>query len=110
MQGVDPYRERRIVLGGLSEHLSTIRRGRRIMFCGCGTSYHAAMACRQACAPTSPKPRDGDYAACISQPSRIVHYVWRTRRVLLVQAMAPIALDCSWNMRMHPPSQGLSVV
>lgn len=46
-QSVDPYTERRIVLGGLSEHLSTIRRGRRIMFVGCGTSYHAAMACRQ---------------------------------------------------------------
>ena len=47
LQAVDPYTERRIVLGGLSEHLSTIRRGRRIMFVGCGTSYHAAMACRQ---------------------------------------------------------------
>lgn len=47
LQAVDPYTERRIVLGGLSEHLSAIRRGRRIMFVGCGTSYHAAMACRQ---------------------------------------------------------------
>lgn len=27
--------------------LQTIRRSRRLMFIACGTSYHAAMACRQ---------------------------------------------------------------
>ena len=43
----DPYHERRITLGGLTEHLATIRRGRRVMFIACGTSYHACLACRQ---------------------------------------------------------------
>ncbi len=27
--------------------MQTIRRSRRLMFIACGTSYHAAMACRQ---------------------------------------------------------------
>lgn len=43
----DPYLEQRIILGGLADHLENIRRGRRIMFIGCGTSFHAALACRQ---------------------------------------------------------------
>ena len=43
----DPYHEKRITLGGLTEHLATIRRGRRVMFIACGTSYHACLACRQ---------------------------------------------------------------
>lgn len=45
--GVDRYLEQRITLGGLSEHLPTMRRARRIMFVACGTSYHACLACRQ---------------------------------------------------------------
>ncbi|GAQ81147.1 Glucosamine 6-phosphate synthetases [Klebsormidium nitens] len=36
-----------VVLGGLKEHVDTIRRSRRIIFIGCGTSYHAALASRQ---------------------------------------------------------------
>jgi SIS domain len=47
LQAVDPYRERRITLGGLTEHIGTIRRGRRIVFVACGTSFHASLACRQ---------------------------------------------------------------
>lgn len=43
----DPYLEHRIILGGLADHIENIRRGRRIMFIGCGTSFHAALACRQ---------------------------------------------------------------
>ncbi len=43
----DPYTERRIKLGGLAEYIPTIRRGRRLMFVACGTSYHACLACRQ---------------------------------------------------------------
>jgi len=43
----DPYTERRIKLGGLQEYIPTIRRGRRLMFVACGTSYHACLACRQ---------------------------------------------------------------
>lgn len=46
-QVVDPYQQSRITLGGLTDHLSTIRRGRRMVFVACGTSYHACLACRQ---------------------------------------------------------------
>ena len=44
----DPYHEKRITLGGLVDHYRTIKRGRRVMFVACGTSYHACLACRQA--------------------------------------------------------------
>ncbi|KAJ3696986.1 hypothetical protein LUZ61_000691 [Rhynchospora tenuis] len=33
-------------LGGLKDHMRTIRRSRRIIFIGCGTSFHAALAAR----------------------------------------------------------------
>ncbi|GAB4813433.1 hypothetical protein N2152v2_000479 [Parachlorella kessleri] len=45
--GLDPYLMPRVRLGGLVDHVPTIRRSRRIMFVGCGTSYHAAMCSRQ---------------------------------------------------------------
>ncbi|KAL3537505.1 hypothetical protein ACH5RR_000871 [Cinchona calisaya] len=35
-----------VLLGGLKDHLKTIRRSRRIIFVGCGTSYFAALAAR----------------------------------------------------------------
>lgn len=35
-----------VLLGGLKDHLKTIRRSRRILFIGCGTSYNAALAAR----------------------------------------------------------------
>ncbi|KAH7278867.1 hypothetical protein KP509_38G060500 [Ceratopteris richardii] len=35
-----------ILLGGLKDHLKTIRRSRRILCIGCGTSYNAALAAR----------------------------------------------------------------
>ncbi|GAA0142227.1 transaminase [Lithospermum erythrorhizon] len=35
-----------VLLGGLKDHLKTIRRSRRIVFIGCGTSYNAALASR----------------------------------------------------------------
>ena len=35
-----------VLLGGLKDHLQTIRRSRRIIFIGCGTSYNAALASR----------------------------------------------------------------
>lgn len=45
--GIDPYLMPRVRLGGLVDHIPTIRRSRRIIFIGCGTSYHAAMCARQ---------------------------------------------------------------
>ncbi|KAH7106531.1 isomerising glucosamine-fructose-6-phosphate aminotransferase [Auriculariales sp. MPI-PUGE-AT-0066] len=35
-----------VTLGGLRQFLPIIRRGRRIIFCACGTSYHSALATR----------------------------------------------------------------
>ncbi|XP_059651908.1 glutamine--fructose-6-phosphate aminotransferase [isomerizing] 1 [Cornus florida] len=35
-----------VLLGGLKDHLKTIKRSRRIVFVGCGTSYNAALAAR----------------------------------------------------------------
>ncbi|KAF7851668.1 hypothetical protein BT93_L3324 [Corymbia citriodora subsp. variegata] len=35
-----------VLLGGLKDHLKTIRRSWRIVFIGCGTSYNAALAAR----------------------------------------------------------------
>ncbi|QCE12467.1 glucosamine--fructose-6-phosphate aminotransferase [Vigna unguiculata] len=35
-----------VLLGGLKAHLKTIRRSRRVVFIGCGTSYNAALAAR----------------------------------------------------------------
>ena len=37
----------RVFLGGMVDYLGTIRRSRRIILCGCGTSYHSAIAVRQ---------------------------------------------------------------
>lgn len=33
-----------MLLGGLKDHLKEIRRCRRLIVIGCGTSYHAAVA------------------------------------------------------------------
>lgn len=38
---------KKIVLGGLSEHIDEIKRCRRIILIACGTSYHSGLACRQ---------------------------------------------------------------
>uniref|UniRef100_A0A1D1XIX5 glutamine--fructose-6-phosphate transaminase (isomerizing) n=1 Tax=Anthurium amnicola TaxID=1678845 RepID=A0A1D1XIX5_9ARAE len=39
-------RDKCVILGGLKDHLKTIRHSRRIVFIGCGTSYNAALAAR----------------------------------------------------------------
>ena len=44
---VNPFGAQRVVLGGLHGYLPAIRRSRRVVFVACGTSYHAAVACRQ---------------------------------------------------------------
>uniref|UniRef100_A0A672LKQ0 glutamine--fructose-6-phosphate transaminase (isomerizing) n=1 Tax=Sinocyclocheilus grahami TaxID=75366 RepID=A0A672LKQ0_SINGR len=36
-----------VILGGLSDHLKEIKRCRRLILIGCGTSYHAGVATRQ---------------------------------------------------------------
>ena len=47
MQAEDPYKEQRIVLGGLAGHLDDIRHGRRMVLVACGTSYLACLAARK---------------------------------------------------------------
>nr|VWO96587.1 Glucosamine-fructose-6-phosphate aminotransferase [Ganoderma boninense] len=46
MRGRVNFDQHRITLGGLRAYLNIIRRGRRIVFCACGTSYHSAIATR----------------------------------------------------------------
>uniref|UniRef100_UPI00193A46AA glutamine--fructose-6-phosphate aminotransferase [isomerizing] 2-like n=1 Tax=Styela clava TaxID=7725 RepID=UPI00193A46AA len=47
MRGRVLWDERRIHLGGLADHITEIRRCRRIIIIACGTSYHSAIATRQ---------------------------------------------------------------
>lgn len=46
MRGRVNFDKSQITLGGLRAYLPIIRRGRRIVFCACGTSYHSAIATR----------------------------------------------------------------
>ncbi|TCD71914.1 glutamine--fructose-6-phosphate transaminase (isomerizing) [Steccherinum ochraceum] len=46
MRGRVNFDANAITLGGLRAYLPIIRRGRRIVFCACGTSYHSAIATR----------------------------------------------------------------
>ncbi|KAK5132467.1 glutamine--fructose-6-phosphate transaminase (isomerizing) [Meristemomyces frigidus] len=48
MRGRLNVEEKTITLGGLRQHISTIRRCRRIIFIACGTSFHSCMAVRGA--------------------------------------------------------------
>lgn len=41
------YHLKRVMLGGLVDHYSMIKRSHRFVFIACGTSYHASLACRQ---------------------------------------------------------------
>lgn len=46
MRGRVNFDTRTIMLGGLKAYLPVIRRGRRILFVACGTSYHSCIAVR----------------------------------------------------------------
>jgi glucosamine 6-phosphate synthetase-like amidotransferase/phosphosugar isomerase protein len=75
----DPYHEKRITLGGLVEHLPAIRRGRRVMFVACGTSFHACLACRQTCEELAeipvraPPPLEACLPSCMRNTRAPVH-------------------------------------
>ncbi|XP_014847663.1 PREDICTED: glutamine--fructose-6-phosphate aminotransferase [isomerizing] 2-like [Poecilia mexicana] len=47
MRGRICYDSNTVVLGGLKDHLKEIKRCRRLIMIGCGTSFHAAVATRQ---------------------------------------------------------------
>lgn len=44
MRGRLNYEKEEVVLGGIKNHLESIRRCRRLIFIACGTSYHSAIA------------------------------------------------------------------
>ncbi|KAJ1919974.1 glutamine--fructose-6-phosphate transaminase (isomerizing) [Mycoemilia scoparia] len=46
IRGRVDFNEHRVILGGLRNYLSSIRRCRRIVFIACGTSYHSCIATR----------------------------------------------------------------
>ncbi|XP_071535447.1 glutamine--fructose-6-phosphate aminotransferase [isomerizing] 2-like isoform X9 [Panulirus ornatus] len=47
MRGRINFDSETVVLGGIKEHLSEIRRCRRLLLIACGTSYHSTIATRQ---------------------------------------------------------------
>ncbi|XP_030595211.1 glutamine--fructose-6-phosphate aminotransferase [isomerizing] 2 [Archocentrus centrarchus] len=47
MRGRICFDSKKVVLGGLKDHLKEIKRCRRLIMIGCGTSFHAAVATRQ---------------------------------------------------------------
>ncbi|KAI9297711.1 isomerising glucosamine-fructose-6-phosphate aminotransferase [Neoconidiobolus thromboides FSU 785] len=46
MRGRVNFNEHQVILGGLKDHLATLRRCRRMVFIACGTSYHSCIATR----------------------------------------------------------------
>lgn len=55
--------ENRVVLGGLKDHLATMKRCRRLLFIACGTSYNSAIAVRQWLEETTELPVIVDVAS-----------------------------------------------
>jgi glucosamine--fructose-6-phosphate aminotransferase (isomerizing) len=47
MRGRINFQTKKVVLGGLKDYISEIRRCRRLILIACGTSYHSAVATRQ---------------------------------------------------------------
>ncbi|CAF1316395.1 unnamed protein product [Adineta ricciae] len=47
MRGRVNFNTRKVVLGGIKDYISEIRRCRRLILIACGTSYHSAVATRQ---------------------------------------------------------------
>ncbi|XP_021925609.1 glutamine--fructose-6-phosphate aminotransferase [isomerizing] 2-like isoform X2 [Zootermopsis nevadensis] len=47
MRGRLNFETQAVILGGIKEYIPEIRRCRRLMIIGCGTSYHSAVATRQ---------------------------------------------------------------
>ena len=44
MRGRVNFEKNQVVLGGIKDYMSEIRRCRRLLFIACGTSYHSAIA------------------------------------------------------------------
>merc|ERR1712117_471942 len=46
MRGRINFEEENVTLGGIKDYVGEIKRCRRLLLIGCGTSYHSAIACR----------------------------------------------------------------
>ncbi len=46
MRGRINFDEEVVTLGGIKDYVHEIKRCRRLLLIGCGTSYHSAIACR----------------------------------------------------------------
>lgn len=44
MRGRVNFETNQVILGGIKDYMSEIRRCRRLLFIACGTSYHSAVA------------------------------------------------------------------
>ena len=44
MRGRVNFQKNEVILGGLSKHITEIKRSRRLILIGCGTSFHSAIA------------------------------------------------------------------
>lgn len=56
MRGRVNFQSQTVILGGIKEYIPEIKRCRRIMLIGCGTSYHSAVATRQLLEETTELP------------------------------------------------------
>ncbi len=46
MRGRINFEKEEVTLGGIKDFIPEIKRCRRLLLIGCGTSYHSAIACR----------------------------------------------------------------
>ena len=44
MRGRVNFEQNKVILGGIMEYMTEIKRCRRLLFIACGTSYHSAIA------------------------------------------------------------------
>lgn len=63
MRGRVNFETNTVLLGGMVNHIDTIRRSRRLMFIACGTSYNSAIATRQFLEETTEMPVIVDIAS-----------------------------------------------
>ncbi|KAI9328164.1 hypothetical protein BDR26DRAFT_901006 [Obelidium mucronatum] len=63
MRGRVNFEENKVTLGGLKQHLATIRRARRIVFIACGTSFHSCLATRAIFEELTEIPCQGELAS-----------------------------------------------
>jgi glucosamine--fructose-6-phosphate aminotransferase (isomerizing) len=63
MRGRVDFDNHFVKLGGMADHLKTIRRARRLLFLACGTSYNSAVATRQFLEETTEIPVVVDIAS-----------------------------------------------